>query len=86
VEYLKVYSPYIEREDVANALNEFEDNLPASLRRDILNRITGFTHKECSACHRILPKEAYHVDRRNKSGLYSQCKECRLKERATDDA
>ena len=32
--------------------------------------------KSCSKCHRMLPKERFNKNKKSKSGLRSQCKDC----------
>lgn len=32
--------------------------------------------RQCSSCHKVLPVEAFHMDRHNPEGLRTMCKEC----------
>ena len=39
------------------------------------------TNKECNACGKILPLDAFGIDIQNKDGLRAVCKECHNKTR-----
>ena len=36
------------------------------------------TAKICTSCHKILPLEAFHINKRGKHGRESKCKKCKL--------
>lgn len=69
LEKIKEYKPLSERSDEAKFIID-----------DLIEWLTNPTHKRCPRCERTLPLTDFGLDRKNRSGRYSLCKDCRAAE------